>query len=381
MENVEARSKEYSRAKNKLAFIGIILPILFLAAILFSGVSLRLSEAARALTQNFYAGVGAYLLILGAAYYIFTLPLGFYSGFILEHKFNLSTQKLKEWLWDEAKGIAVSGAIALPLLLGLYFLLKNFPDIWWLLAGAFWIFFTVILSKFAPVILLPLFFKQKPLEDTELKARLLALALAAGTKVENVFELDLSKKTKKANAALTGIGRTRRILLGDTLLKHYTQDEIEVVMAHELGHHKLMHIWKLLTFDALATFAGFYVTSIAITFGAHAFGFEGIYDIGAFPVLALLISALGIVVMPFQNGYSRRLERGADAFALDVTKKPEAFISAMTKLSRQNLSDPDPSKFIEIMLYSHPPISKRIKMARLHCDAFAHDFAGLIRRS
>ncbi|MFH1406804.1 MAG: M48 family metallopeptidase [Candidatus Omnitrophota bacterium] len=368
--------KQYSRIKHALAFAGIAVPVLFLTAVLFSGLSLELRNFAAGISDNFYLNIVLYLLILGAAYYILTFPLGFYSGFILEHKFNLSSQKFNAWLWDEIKEILVSLTIFLPLSLGMYFLLRNFSGTWWIIAGVFWIFFSIILSKIAPVVLLPIFFKQKPLEDEELKQRLLKLAERAGTNIKGVFELDLSRKTKKANAALTGIGNTRRILLGDALLKDYTKDEIELVMAHELGHQKLLHIWKLLGVSVIVTFLGLYIASVVIKSGANVLsaggafanlyggGFNGISDIAAFPVIALAISLFGIAAMPIENGYSRHLERNADMFALKITGMPEAFISAMSKLSKQNLSDPEPSKFIEIMLYNHPPIAKRIKMAQ-----------------
>jgi STE24 endopeptidase len=173
----------------------------------------------------------------------------------------------------------------------------------------------------------------------------------------------MSKETKKANAALVGLGKTRRIIIGDTLLDNFTYDEIEVVLAHELGHHKKKHIWKFLVFGTFITFVGLYFADMVMKNYLRYFGFNDISDIGAFPLLCLLVLVFSILAMPLQNGFSRYLERRADMFALKTTGKPRAFISTMTKLAEQNLSDTTPNKLIEILMYNHPPIAKRIKMA------------------
>ncbi|MFH1752996.1 MAG: M48 family metalloprotease, partial [Candidatus Omnitrophota bacterium] len=227
-----------------------------------------------------------------------------------------------------------------------------------------WIFITIVITKIAPVIIIPLFFKFEPLGDAALKERLIKLARSCGINILDVFKLKLSAKTKKANAALVGLGRTRRVLLGDTLLENYTKDEIEVVMAHELAHHKLLHIFKLILFGGLGTIIVFYLVYLTSGMIANTIGLVSISDIAGFPSVIFSISLFSVILLPAQNAFSRRLEVSADLFALKATGLPEAFISCMNKLAGQNLSDPSPSRFIEFALYDHPPISKRVKMAQ-----------------
>ena len=216
------------------------------------------------------------------------------------------------------------------------------------MAGA-WILFGIIFAKLVPVIIIPLFFKYKELENSKLKEKLLSLARKCGVRVLDVFKIDLSAKTRKANAALTGIGNTRRILLGDTLLENYAEDEIEVVMAHELAHHKFMHIWRSLIFGGIFTVAGFYLLKLLLQSFVDLKNMGSIADIEAFPVILLGITVLSALFMPIQNFYSRELEKRADSFALKLTGLSDAFISCMTRLARQNLADIKPSRFIEIM--------------------------------
>lgn len=227
-----------------------------------------------------------------------------------------------------------------------------------------WILFGIVFAKLVPVLIIPLFFKYKELENKELKRRLIHLAQSCGVKILNVFKLDLSTKTKKANAALTGMGNTRRILLGDTLLKDYTDGEIEVILAHELAHYKFKHIWRSLIFGGIFTVIGFYLINAFLTSLTQFLGFTNIYDIAAFPSIILFLTVFGLLALPIQNAYSRALERKADIFAIRLTESGDAFISCMNKLARQNLVNVSPSRFIEIMRYDHPPISKRITMAR-----------------
>ena len=227
-----------------------------------------------------------------------------------------------------------------------------------------WILFSIVFTKIVPVLILPLFFKYSELQDTDLKNRLKLLAKSCGIKILDVFKLDLSAKTKKANAALAGMGSTRRILLGDTLLKNYTGEEIEVILAHEMAHHKFRHIWKTIFFGAVAAITGFYLISLMLGPIIQYLSLEAIYDIEALPVILFIFTVFNILVAPIQNWYSRTLERNADLWAIKLTQLAGEFISCMNKLAEQNLSNMHPSKFVEIMLYDHPPISSRIEMAK-----------------
>jgi STE24 endopeptidase len=296
-------------------------------------------------------------------YVVLTFWLDMYHGYSLEHKFSLSTQTFSGWLMDYFKKLLIGGIIAFILVEALYFFLRRFEATWWIFAAFFWITFSIVLSKVAPVLILPLFFKVRPLEDEELRARLLNLAEKSGARVNGVFEIDLSKKTVKANAGLAGLGRTRRILVGDTMLKDYSHDEIEVVLAHELGHHKHNHILKLIAFGAASSFAGFYMADGLFGLLSGPLKLRGISDLAGFPLLALILFFFTLLILPLQNSLSRAFERQADYFALDITKNPDGFISMMTRLSDQNLDDRKPGRFVEIFLYDHPPTAKRLKMA------------------
>jgi len=357
------KAKKYWRTKRWLFLIDIIWNALLLYAVLFSRASIILRNMAMSLTDNPFIYIGLYLLWLGTFLSIAVFPLECYEGFFLEHKFSLSPLSFVKWFKRYLKRGLVAGVITLIITEAVYFLLRRFPENWWIFAGFSWVLFTIILSRLAPVVILPLFYKYSPLDRDELKKRLLKLAIKSGSQVKGVFRINMSKETKKANAALVGIGKTRRIIIGDTLLNNFSDDEIEVVLAHELGHHKKLHIWKLTIFGTFITFIGLFITNIIMKQYLLFFGFDDISDIGAFPLLCLLLLGFSVLAMPLQNSFSRYLERRADMFALKITRMPDVFIATMTKLAKQNLSDIAPNKFIEIVMYTHPPVSKRIKMA------------------
>jgi STE24 endopeptidase len=243
----------------------------------------------------------------------------------------------------------------------IYFILRAAPNGWWLWASAFMILFQVVLANLAPVLIFPIFFKFKPLEDAELVARLTALAERAHTRVRGVFTMMLSEKTTAANAALMGLGNTRRIVLGDTLYEKYSHDEIETILAHELGHHVHRDIPWGLAIDTVLTMLGFFLADVFLKWGVAQLGYASIADLAAFPLLGLALGAFGLVTMPLSNGYSRWREGRADEYALQTTRNAEDFIGAMEKLADQNLAELEPEAWVEWLLYSHPPIGKRIK--------------------
>jgi STE24 endopeptidase len=244
-----------------------------------------------------------------------------------------------------------------------YWLLRAAPDLWWLYAGGVMLLLTVVFASLAPVLIMPLFFKFTPLEDDDLAQRLIALAERAGTQVRGVFRFDMSTRTKSANAALMGLGSTRRIALGDTLLDEFTADEIETVLAHELGHHVHRDIVLGIIINSALTLLTFWVAALALRWGVGVFGLAGIADPAGLPLLALVGGILGLIAMPLGNAYSRWRERMADRYALESTGKPDAFADAMTRLANQNLADADPERWVVILLYSHPPIRERVAAA------------------
>jgi STE24 endopeptidase len=262
--------------------------------------------------------------------------------------------------------MAVGVPLSLLLLELLYLALRATGDMWWLWAAGGMLVFTVLLSNLAPILIMPLFNKFVPLGDEhkDLADRLMALAERANTKVRGVFKFDMSRRTKSANAALTGIGNTRRIVLGDTLINEFSTDEIETVLAHELGHHVHRDIPLLITMGAAGTTVGLYLASLGLNWAIGYFGFDGVADVAAFPALGVILGAYGLVTMPLENAVSRWRERMADEYALQATGKKEAFASAFTRLANQNLGEVDPEKWVVFLFYSHPPLGERITKAQ-----------------
>lgn len=299
------------------------------------------------------------------------MPLGWYRSFKLEHEYHLSNQSPGDWFKDELKSSLLSLLLVGAMVQGLYFLLHYFSRSWWFLAAVGWLLITVLLARVFPVLILPLFYKLTPLEDVSLKKRLMDLVEKTGMTAINAFKMDMGAKTRKANAALMGVGRSRRVVLGDTLLENFSSEEIEVVLAHELGHHKLRHIAQHLVLSTAAALGGFYLIHLSEPFWLSVAGVESVSSVAAFPLICLILTGLSLVLMPLQNGFSRVLERQADQFALSLTGRSEDFISCMEKLALQNLADPTPHPFVEWFFYDHPAISKRLAMGRAYAESLS----------
>jgi STE24 endopeptidase len=292
------------------------------------------------------------------------LPLNIYRSFILEHKFSLSSQKITNWLADQLKAGIISYIISLIVLEVFYYLLKNNPDSWWLIVSLFWIFFSLILAKLTPIVIIPLFFKYKKLADANLRERILNLADKMKVKILDVFEIDLSSKTLKANAAFVGLGGTKRVILADTLKDKYDYDEIEVILAHEFAHYRLRHLLKLILVNSVAIILSFYLIFKTSSLFLRNFAFSSLSDLEALPVILIYFVIFGIILQPFENYISRRLERNADIMALNTTGLKEAFISMMEKLSNQNLADRNPHPLVKFFFFDHPAVDERIRTAK-----------------
>ena len=361
----QKQAKEYARIRRRLWLVDTVFSALYALLWLFFGWSVAFRNWLLTFTDNQWLLVALFVAIFGGVYALINLPLSYYSGFVLPHRFGQSNQTLKDWVIDQIKGLAVGAPIGLILLELLYLALRVTGDLWWLWAAIGMLIFTVLLSNLAPILIMPLFNKYVPLGDEhkELADRLLALARRANTKVKGVFKFDMSKRTKAANAALTGIGNTRRIVLGDTLINEFSTDEIETVLAHELGHHVHKDIPFLIAFGTLSTTLSLYLASLALNWAIRYFGFTGPADVAAFPALGLIFGAYGLITMPLDNAISRWRERMADDYAIQATGKREAFASAFTRLANQNLGEVDPEKWVVFLFYSHPPLGERIAKA------------------
>jgi len=358
----QRKAKEYARTRRRLLLVDLALGLGGALALLFA-LSRPLTALIERITTNPWLEVPIYMAIVSTAYSTATFPLSYYSGFVLPHRYGVSVQTLRSWLSDQAKGAALGAALGLPLAEGLYWLLRTAPGTWWIWAGVGMLAVTVGLSTLAPVLILPLFYKFIPLDDAELVGRFTRLTQRAGTRVEGVYTLDFSSRTTAANAGLMGLGHTRRIVVGDTLHDNYTAEEIESILAHELGHHVHHDIGWGIAVNTGLTLGGLFLANLALRRGARAFGFRGLGDVAAFPLLALAAFLFGLITLPLGKAYSRWRERLADQFALQITDNPHAFSRAMLKLADQNLAEIDPERWVVWLLYSHPPIGERVAMA------------------
>jgi Zn-dependent protease with chaperone function len=367
-EGRQKQAKEYARISRRLFLVDLGMGGLYVVAWLVFGWSASVRSLLLGWTANQWLLVLAYAVIFGGIYYLIDLPLTYYEDFVLPHRYGISTQTLAGWIGDQVKGGLLAGVLGGLLLEMIYAVLRIAPDTWWLWAAGILLLFSVLLANLAPVLIMPIFYKFVPLGDeyAELAQRLMRLADQAGAHVRGVYKFDMSRRTTAANAALTGLGNTRRIILGDTLLNEFTSDEIETVLAHELGHHVHRDIPMGIVLDSVITLAGLYLANLILQLGVRIFGFNGPADIAALPIFALAIGAFGLVTMPLANGFSRWRERRADEYALQATGKPQAFASAMTRLANQNLADVDPEPWVEFLLYSHPALGRRIAMAQAY---------------
>src|SRR6202166_1207674 len=356
-------SRRYNRIKRWLSLADFAIGLGLLVVLLAAGWTGTLRDLAeRGASQSYPFAVFLYVLMLMLISKVLGLPLEYY-GFRLEHRYNLSNQRLRSWLWDECKSLLLGLVMATIVVELLYMLIRQAPQYWWVIAWAVFLGLVVLLAQLAPVVLFPIFYKFEPLENEELKRRLIVLSERAGTRVRGVYKWHISEKSKKANAALTGLGATRRIILADTLLDNYTGDEVEAVLAHELGHHVHRHILKSIFVQAGITLFGFWAANWVLHYSVDHHMFEEMSDFANLPLLALVSVVLSLLLMPALNAYSRFHERQADRYAFESISSVEPFITSMNKLAEQNLAERTPSKWVEWFFHSHPAISKRVAAA------------------
>ena len=367
----QEKAKEYAQIRRRLTLVNLLWSGLYAVMWLATGWAGALKGALSGFSDNVWLVVAGFAAVYGGVSSVLSLPLSYYSGFILPHRYEISTQTLKGWVSDRGKGFLIGAPIALLVLEVIYAILRAYPDTWWLWTAGFLLVFNVILGNLAPILIMPIFNKFSPLDEehADLAERLLKLAAQANTKVRGVYKFDMSRRTTSANAALTGIGNSRRILLGDTLIEEFSADEIETVLAHELGHHVNKDIPMGMVISSLTTLIGLYLAALGLEWGVGYFGFDSSADIAALPLFGLVLGAFGLVTMPIGNAFSRWRERQADRYALEATGKASAFASAMTRLANQNLAEVDPEPWVEFLLYSHPALSKRIAMAEAFGEA------------
>jgi STE24 endopeptidase len=361
----EDKSARYHRLRRRASIASTLVGVAFLIAFVGFGASAALRDYAVSLAgTSFIPMLVIYVVLLALLNEAISLPFAFYQGVTLEQRYGLSTQTTPRWWLDHLKAGLVALVFGLIAALIVCSLIRWQPDRWWMLAAIVFTIIMVGLVQLTPVLLLPLFYEFKPLDREALVRRLVSLAERAGARVMGVFEWRLSDKTKKANAALAGIGQTRRIIISDTLLAEHSDDEIEVILAHELAHHVHRDIWKGIALETVLIALGFYLADAVLARFAMSFGLTGKGDVAALPLLLLAAGAVSLALMPVANAFSRAYERRADRYALEMTRNVPAFVSAMKRLGAQNLAEEHPSRLVQILFYTHPPISARINAAQ-----------------
>ena len=362
------KAKRYSKIRYTLAIVGFIYLLSILALFHFSGLAVWLRVEVSGFFINQILLVFFYCLILYLLYFILHFPLEFYGSYKVEHHFGLSQEKFSHWFGDQIKEFVVGFLIFIILVEGFFFFLRHYPDNWWWISGLFWILFSVILARVFPVLIIPLFFKYKIITDENLRQRILNLASKMGIKILDVYQIDFSKKTTKANAALVGLGKSKRVVLTDTLQGRFSPEEIEVILAHEFAHFRLRHLIKSLILNSGLIFFIFYLLfkSANLIFSRLNLDFA---DIASLNIWIFCFITLQVCFIPLLNWISRNMEKNADRLAIKFTGLREAFVSMMDKLSRQNLTERKPARWVKIVFFDHPPVDERIAMAQAQAQA------------
>ena len=368
-----AEAKRYGRLDLYCTLADKALDVAYLAAAAF-----LLARPIHGWLEGFLAGDGywwmslrlvALFWIVMALHVGVSFPLSCYSGHLLEHRFGLSNLTFGGWLWRYAKALLLAVAFGTAMMLGLYWLIWMTGPYWWLVAAGAFFLVTVVMGQLAPVLILPLFYKIEKLDRPELAERIGRLAQRAGLSIEGVYRIQMSAETVKANAMLAGLGRTRRVLLGDTLLDGFSPEEIEVVFAHEIGHHAFRHLRKMLAAGVIYSAAGFWICDWLLCSWVGRLGDEVNYrlmPVWTLPLVMLVLTVFAMLLEPLQNAVSRHYERQSDRYALERTGLKEAYAAAFRKLARLNKDDPHPHWLDVLLFHGHPPIAQRLALAEEH---------------
>ncbi|MBA7494323.1 Protease HtpX [subsurface metagenome] len=364
----QQKAREYGKLLRRLLSLELGIGAVLLLALLLTGASHWLVDF---LPFASPWSAALYLLTLVFGYGILMAPLSCYRDFVLARHYGLSTQDMAGWVKDKAKTLALGLLLGLCIAVVIYWLMSYLPTLWWLVASLVVFLLSLFLTCLTPTVLIPLFFKLRPLEDGELKDRLAKLCKRAGVDIKNVLTINLSSKATTANAMLGGWGKSRRVIISDTLLQGYSSDEIEVTLAHELGHHLHHDIPKLIAIQAVAFLLVFYLANLALKVGAVLYSFQGTDDVAGFPWLILVLATITIVLQPLLNWRKRGIELAADKAALELSSNPHGFVSLITKLTDQNLADAEPSRWTKVLFYDHPTYNERVRLAHdydCHCS-------------
>jgi len=361
----QLQAKRYEKEKRLLGLTSMALSLIILLGFYFSGLSAWLAnlQIGNSIIWTFLLYVLSFQMIS----VFFALPLSFYNSYVHEHKWNFSNHTVKSWLWEQIKGFLV-GLILMLILLGLLFwIMAVYPQSWWLIAGLAFAFVSVVMATIFPVVILPIFNKYTPVENKELTDTLERILSEGGLRSSGFFKEDMSRQTKKENAFLAGLGKTRRVVLGDNLMENMSVPEIESIIAHEVGHYKNRHIWKNLVIGTLEGVVAFFMLNLVMRSIFAQFLASTSWNLTLFPVFVILAGGISVFLFsPFSNALSRHFEKKADRYALESIQDKRAFMTAMAGLADRNLSNAYPEWWVKLLYYSHPPVGERLAMAENH---------------
>ncbi|MFA5069081.1 MAG: M48 family metallopeptidase [Candidatus Omnitrophota bacterium] len=360
------KAKSYSSAKRLLILCSIAVNAGFFFAIIRTGGSIRLEHVCGRACAGPYLPAILFAAVTGGLLMAASWPFTCLISYGIERQYGLSRQGFLSWTADYLKQNALSGALFMVMFGVFFFLLMNFPKLWWLYTGIFLFLINIVLARVFPMLVIPLFYKLTKISDPELKNKLATLARKAGIKILDIYIIAFGKKTSKANAAVCGIGSTKRILLSDTLLEKCPADEVEITLAHEMAHHKFKHFWKLSLTGLVLTLISLMLIDIMLNTLILSGVIPYKHSLQALPYIALLMISFNFMFMPVQNFVSRTYEAQADRGAIEFTGNPRALLKLMERLSAQNLSDPSPGPLEKIFFYNHPPAAERIAIAKNH---------------
>jgi STE24 endopeptidase len=305
--------------------------------------------------------------ILAGCKMVISLPFSLYSTFVIEEKFGFNNTTVKTFIIDALKGLLLGVVIGIPVSAAIIWFFQYTGELSWLYCWVTLTLFVILMQYIFPTVIMPLFNKFEPMEEGDLKQSVINYAKSIDFPLQNLFVMDGSKRSSKSNAFFTGFGKSRRIVLFDTLIKNHTVNEIVAVLAHEMGHFKKKHIIKTMIISILHTGFLFFLLSVFLSY-------QGLYDAffmqeksvyAGLIFFSLLYSPVELFLGIFLQMYSRKNEYEADAFAAETTKMPEEMITALKKLSSDNLSNLLPHPFYVLLNYSHPPVLKRIEQLKI----------------
>ncbi len=361
--DIQKKARQYEKEKRLIALLKMFVLLFLVLAFYYSGLSAWLSNIDK--DSSVILAFSVYILCFQSLIFLLAFPVGYYSGYVHEHKWNFSNQTVKSWLVEQGKSFLV-GLIMMWIILGLLFLIMDeFPRYWWLIAGLVYGLISVVFSTLFPVLVFPLFNKYTPIRNKNLTGALEKLLSKEGLKSSGFFMEDMSRQTKKENASLAGLGKTRRVVLGDNLINNMSVPEIVSIMAHEVGHYKHRHMWKSLMTGTFQQVIVFFLLDRIMRFVFPGFmsGFR--MNLALFPFFILLLEVISTFLFgPVGNAISRYYERQADRYALEKINDKRAFIEALAGLTNRNFINAYPEKWIKFLFYSHPPVGERLETGK-----------------